>query len=520
MPQPTTFPTTTITNSPSSSNTPSQIPSPSPLTSIPTQSKSPTITSHPTKPEFYSPTLSPTTHLSPTSHPTFTAPTTDPTRSPTIHNIIPTSTLSPTISEQERLQNLAIAWSLFGTFVFLMFTSKYLSKLVFTLISSFPVGASIKTHLELPLTIGLGILFLYLANSFIPYSENFQWLNIAITYVIRFLGWCEIWFAAYSVLNLGIYSINASLKLQSVPTSVRYGIVEAMRIVEIVLLFFIGIVLIGTLPINYQRNSVTSALGLFSQVNLVTGTIIFAFAPALRDIISGLSMYFDKQFGERDLIQIWGVTTIAKVEEMRLRVSVLRLRDDSIVFVPNTKIVKFPSINFSVGPSGLSTISDNNNSLSMEQDNSTTNNNQDGGSTTLLVSNKNNTNMNNKNDHLSTIATLYFPITRDTPPEKIRLALEALEGEILNNTVSSTTTTAPLNNLYYGGLEQQNQLNLQRNNKYTSRAYLDRWYRIVLVIQLKSSIAVQFGDAYTAWEKTEIRLHVHEILSEIGIKLR
>eukprot|EP00516_Mucochytrium_quahogii_P004339 CAMPEP_0203751476 /NCGR_PEP_ID=MMETSP0098-20131031/5534_1 /ASSEMBLY_ACC=CAM_ASM_000208 /TAXON_ID=96639 /ORGANISM=" , Strain NY0313808BC1" /LENGTH=260 /DNA_ID=CAMNT_0050641207 /DNA_START=568 /DNA_END=1350 /DNA_ORIENTATION=+ len=76
-------------------------------------------------------------------------------------------------------------------------------------------------------------------------------------------------------------------------------------------------------------------------------TAIIGFAPAFRDIIAGLSMFADNYFGPNDLIRLVDVSSVGYIKEFRLRVTVLRLLDDTLCYIPNSKFLRYATINYS-----------------------------------------------------------------------------------------------------------------------------------------------------------------------------
>ena len=270
-----------------------------------------------------------------------------PSRSPTTQapSLPPGVTASPTQSEGEHVANLAVAWTLFAVMLFFTATSRYIAKLIFALTSTLPMGWALKSRLESPLTWALVVLFTYFAIYFVPWAASLAWLESALYVVNRFFAWIVIFYACLAITNLVVDVLAEVLYIRRVEPSIRQGVVEAVRLLQILALFFILIVLLTTLPPDYSPETVRRALSLFTRINVVTGVLVFSLAPVLRDLVAGLTVYSDEPYRIGDVVSVPGCASKGVVEEIRLRVTTLRLPDDSVLFVPNTKVLKFPTVN-------------------------------------------------------------------------------------------------------------------------------------------------------------------------------
>jgi small-conductance mechanosensitive channel len=258
-------------------------------------------------------------------------------------------TPSPTLSSTQ----LLVQWVLFGVAMLVAASSRYISRIIFSIVSAFEkdalVGKALKAHLEYPLTLALLTGFLYLGCVvFVPWSYNFRALFIVVQAICRFLCWCAIWYACLRTLDLLVVLIPIAMSNYRLDANTRRGLVEGLRIVEFVVMFIISIVLLVTIPVDYSQQILLDILTLFTRINAVTGVIAVALAPVLRDLVAGLTLLVDGDVRVNNYVQIWGVAPPGRVLEIRLRVTVIRVwPDDFVLFIPNSKMMRFPIINFS-----------------------------------------------------------------------------------------------------------------------------------------------------------------------------
>jgi small-conductance mechanosensitive channel len=83
----------------------------------------------------------------------------------------------------------------------------------------------------------------------------------------------------------------------------------------------------------------------FASASLLTVSVIFAGQPWIRNMIGGLLIFFDDKFKQGEYIRVVGVE--GRVLRITLRATTLQRADNSIVFVPNSRVMEQPLTNLS-----------------------------------------------------------------------------------------------------------------------------------------------------------------------------
>jgi small-conductance mechanosensitive channel len=83
----------------------------------------------------------------------------------------------------------------------------------------------------------------------------------------------------------------------------------------------------------------------FASASLLTVSIIFAGQPWIRNMLGGLMIFFDDKFKQGEYIRVVGVE--GRVLRITLRSTALQRADNSIVFVPNSRVMEQPLTNLS-----------------------------------------------------------------------------------------------------------------------------------------------------------------------------
>lgn len=149
------------------------------------------------------------------------------------------------------------------------------------------------------------------------------------------VGW-----VAYSVLKLVLRRIEASLG-EPDPASISLHEQRARTLVSLVR--SVGIVIITIIVLLM----VLSALGvdlkpLLAGAGVIGLAISFGSQSLVKDIISGLFILFENQFGVGDVIRLDGVSGM--VESMTLRVVVLRDVHGTVHVIPNGEIKRVSNL--------------------------------------------------------------------------------------------------------------------------------------------------------------------------------
>ena len=114
-------------------------------------------------------------------------------------------------------------------------------------------------------------------------------------------------------------------------------------------MFFITIVLLFTVPLGSEYQTLDSVMLLLTKLNVFTATLTIAITPITRDVVGGLTLFADRPFKVGDLIEVKGITPKSggHVLEFRLRTTVLKMLDESTVYIPNGMFMVHPVVNYS-----------------------------------------------------------------------------------------------------------------------------------------------------------------------------
>jgi len=125
---------------------------------------------------------------------------------------------------------------------------------------------------------------------------------------------------------------------------------EAVQLLLIILVLIFSIwFFVQAISVNRDdgQTSASTVTKLLTGLNFITMSIVIGISPILRDIIAGLALFSDRQFGPNTLIRLVDVAKPGYVQALRLRVTVLRHLDQSISIIPNQKFLRYPMVDFS-----------------------------------------------------------------------------------------------------------------------------------------------------------------------------
>jgi small conductance mechanosensitive channel len=170
------------------------------------------------------------------------------------------------------------------------------------------------------------------------WSERFNWAVLTAT-GLRVLSALVVALLAYSALKTILRRIERSL-------GTTPGVVtpqEQRTRTLLSLLRSAGLVIIGVMTIFMVLGALGVQLGpLLAGAGVVGLAVSFGAQSLVKDVISGLFMLFENQFGVGDVIRIEGVS--GAVEKMTLRVVVLRDVHGVVHIVPNGQITKVSNL--------------------------------------------------------------------------------------------------------------------------------------------------------------------------------
>ncbi len=155
-------------------------------------------------------------------------------------------------------------------------------------------------------------------------------------YLILVLFW-----TMHNLAYLILIVLKSALITHKVDHLILQGILEAVGVLLFILFMIGAITALATL--TKQKTAIFS---LFRSLNLITGVLLMAYSGASKDIVAGLTLFADRPFGRGDLIEVVGVCKAGKVVELRLRVTVLRMLDDALIFIPNNKFFRYMHVNY------------------------------------------------------------------------------------------------------------------------------------------------------------------------------
>jgi small conductance mechanosensitive channel len=170
------------------------------------------------------------------------------------------------------------------------------------------------------------------------WSERFNWAVFTAT-GLRVLGALFVSLLAYYALKTILRRIERSL-------GTTPGVVtpqEQRTRTLLSLLRSAGLVIIGVMTVFMVLGALGVQLGpLLAGAGVVGLAVSFGAQSLVKDVISGLFMLFENQFGVGDVIRIEGVS--GAVEKMTLRVVVLRDVHGVVHIVPNGQITKVSNL--------------------------------------------------------------------------------------------------------------------------------------------------------------------------------
>lgn len=170
------------------------------------------------------------------------------------------------------------------------------------------------------------------------WSEHFNWAVLTAT-GLRILGALLVAWLAYYGLKLALKRIERSLG--STPGLVTPQEQRTRTLLS--LLRSVGLVIIVVMTVFMVLGAVGVELApLLAGAGVVGLAVSFGAQSLVKDVISGLFILFENQFGVGDVIRIEGVS--GTVEKMTLRVVVLRDVHGVVHIVPNGQITKVSNL--------------------------------------------------------------------------------------------------------------------------------------------------------------------------------
>ena len=144
--------------------------------------------------------------------------------------------------------------------------------------------------------------------------------------------------------------VEVALGRAEVEFYVTSGVIEFLEIVRVLALLLIFYVLIVSfVGVN---SYISSALGIFGDVNLVTATLVVMFSPVLRSLIGGLTVLSDRFIKAGQAVELCGIVPLGRILAVQLRETKIRaFKDGAVYHIPNILFLRFPIVNGSVrGP--------------------------------------------------------------------------------------------------------------------------------------------------------------------------
>lgn len=170
------------------------------------------------------------------------------------------------------------------------------------------------------------------------WAERFNWAAITAT-GLRILGSLFVAWLAYYWLRVVLRRIDKSLGTTPGVLTPQ----EQRTRTLLSLLRSVGLVIIGVMTLFMVLGSLGVELGpLLAGAGVVGLAVSFGAQSLVKDVISGLFMLFENQFGVGDVIRIEGVS--GTVEEMTLRIVTLRDVHGTVHIVPNGQITKVSNL--------------------------------------------------------------------------------------------------------------------------------------------------------------------------------
>ena len=112
---------------------------------------------------------------------------------------------------------------------FLFLTAPYIAKLLFSMLRGYkaPWTDYVRSNLEYPTALALRITFCYLAVAFFPWSDlELEFLEPPLFAIIRFVGWCAIFYSSMKVLKVCVELFSLYLAHRRISPGFRAGAVE------------------------------------------------------------------------------------------------------------------------------------------------------------------------------------------------------------------------------------------------------------------------------------------------------
>ncbi len=173
------------------------------------------------------------------------------------------------------------------------------------------------------------------------WSEVFAWENLAAT-GLRVAGAIAVALFLYWVLKLVLRRIERSVGKPQ-PGAAALTLQEQRARTLVSLFHSIGRVVIGVMLVFMLLGAVGVELGpLLAGAGVVGLAISFGAQSLVKDVISGLFILVENQFGVGDVVRLEGVS--GAVEKMTLRVVVLRDVHGVVHIVPNGEIKKVSNL--------------------------------------------------------------------------------------------------------------------------------------------------------------------------------
>jgi moderate conductance mechanosensitive channel len=170
------------------------------------------------------------------------------------------------------------------------------------------------------------------------WSERFNWAAITAT-GLKILGSLFVAWLAYYALKVALRRIDRSLG--TTPGMITPQEQRTRTLLS--LLRSVGLVIIAVMTLFMVLGSLGVELGpLLAGAGVVGLAVSFGAQSLVKDVISGLFLLFENQFGVGDVIRIEGVS--GTVEQMTLRIVVLRDVHGVVHIVPNGQITKVSNL--------------------------------------------------------------------------------------------------------------------------------------------------------------------------------
>jgi small-conductance mechanosensitive channel len=170
------------------------------------------------------------------------------------------------------------------------------------------------------------------------WAERFNWASITAT-GLKILGALLVAWLAYYWLKVALRRIDRSLG--GAPGHITPQEQRTRTLLS--LLRSAGLVIIGVMTLFMVLGALGVELGpLLAGAGVVGLAVSFGAQSLVKDVISGLFMLFENQFGVGDVIRIEGVS--GAVEQMTLRIVVLRDVHGVVHIVPNGQITKVSNL--------------------------------------------------------------------------------------------------------------------------------------------------------------------------------